>query len=42
MTRSRILKAHDVIMVKLDVVNASDKMRPRVNINSVPSTKTKN
>jgi len=41
LTRREIVKAHDVIIVQLDIQNTSTKVRPRVNINSVPTTTLK-
>lgn len=40
-THIRTVKAHVVIIVKLDVVNTFNKIRQRVNINSVPTTTLK-
>jgi len=37
LTCHQIVKAHDVVIVKLSVENTSRKIRPWVNINSVPS-----
>ena len=36
-TRLLVVKVHDVIIVKLNVINTSNKMRSRININSVSS-----